>query len=156
MLLEARRNGFLYRSRRAELHREGHAPDYPATVATPWRLACDQLCAPAWALLNLLAWYAPDTIPLDQLLTPDTNHLTLPDPVNAASQPRLTDPLHQHRPITELVAYGLLTHAGRRCWLRCWLPRCGMRTEFGAHDTLLVAHGVCWWGGSAAVELLKL
>jgi hypothetical protein len=112
VLLEARRNGFLYRSRRAELHREGHAPDYPATVATPWRLACDQLCAPEWALLNLLAWYAPDTIPLDQLLTPDTDHLTLPDPVNAASQPRLTDPLHQHRAILELVAYGLLTHAG--------------------------------------------
>jgi hypothetical protein len=98
VLLEARRNGFLYRSRRAELHREGHAPDYPATVATPWRLACDQLSAPAWALLNLLAWYAPDTIPLDHLLTPDTDYLTLPDPVNAASQPRLTDPLHQHRP----------------------------------------------------------
>ncbi|HEV7450292.1 MAG TPA: sigma-70 family RNA polymerase sigma factor [Pseudonocardiaceae bacterium] len=104
----------LYRYRRAELHREGHAPDYPATVATTWQLAFDQLTPLARALLNLLAWYAPDTIPLDQLLAPDTDHLQLPEPVHTPLRPLLTDPLQQHRAITELVAYGLLSRAGPR------------------------------------------
>jgi hypothetical protein len=111
VLLEARRNGFLYRSRRAELHREGHAPDYPATVATPWRLACDQLSAPAWALLNLLAWYVPDTIPLDQLLAPDTDPHT-PRPGQRGVSTAADRPTPPAPAITELVAYGLLTHAG--------------------------------------------
>jgi DNA-binding SARP family transcriptional activator len=104
----------LYRCRRAELHREGHAPDYPATVATTWQLTFDQLTPLARALLNLLAWYAPDTIPLDQLLDPATDHLQLPEPIHTTLRPLLIDPLQQHRAITELVAYGLLTRAGPR------------------------------------------
>ncbi len=104
----------LYRDRRAELHREGHAPDYPDTVATTWQLTFDQLTPLARALLSLLAWYAPDTIPLDQLLAPDTDHLQLPEPVHTALWPLLIDQLQQHRAITELVAYGLLTRAGPR------------------------------------------
>jgi hypothetical protein len=103
----------LYRSRRAELHQQGHAPDYPATVATTWQLAFDQLSVPARALLNLLAWYAPDTIPLDQWLS-DTHRLDLPEPVNTLLRPLLIDELHRHRAITELIAYGLLTRAGPR------------------------------------------
>jgi DNA-binding SARP family transcriptional activator len=102
----------LYRCRRAELHQQGHAPDYPATVATTWQLAFDQLSAPARALLNLLAWYAPDTIPLDRLLTADTDHLKLPEPVNTVLRPLLTDALRRHRAITELISYGLLTRNG--------------------------------------------
>lgn len=102
----------LYRCRRAELHQQGHAPDYPATVATTWQLAFDQLSAPARALLNLLAWYAPDTIPLDRLLTADTDHLKLPEPVNTVLRPLLTDALRRHQAITELISYGLLTRNG--------------------------------------------
>ena len=34
------------------------------------------------ALLNLLAWHAPDTIPLDRLLTANTDHLKRPEPVD--------------------------------------------------------------------------
>jgi DNA-binding SARP family transcriptional activator len=102
----------LYRSRRAELHRQGHAPDYPATVATTWQLAFDQLSAPAQALLNVLAWYAPDTIPLDRLLTCDTDRLTLGEPANGLLRPLLTDALHRHRAITELISFSLLTRAG--------------------------------------------
>lgn len=102
----------LYRSRRAELHQQGHAPDYPDTVATTWQLAFDQLSRPARALLNLLAWYAPDSIPLHRLLTPETDCLQLPEPVTALVLPLLNDSLHQHRPITELLAYGLLTRSG--------------------------------------------
>lgn len=102
----------LYRSRRAELHRQGHAPDYPATVATTWQLAFDQLSAPAQALLNVLAWYAPDTIPLDRLLTCDADRLTLGEPANGLLRPLLTDALHRHRAITELISFSLLTRAG--------------------------------------------
>jgi hypothetical protein len=102
----------LYRSRRAELHQQGHAPDYPATVATTWQLAFDQLSTPAQALLNVLAWYAPDTIPLDRLLTCDTDRLRLPDPANRPLRPLLTDALHRHRAISELISYGLLTRVG--------------------------------------------
>lgn len=102
----------LYRSRRADLHQQGHAPGSPATVATTWQLAFEKLTTPARALLNLLAWYAPDTIPLDRLLTCDTDHLTLPEPVNSQLQPLLADALYRHRAITELISYGLLTRIG--------------------------------------------
>jgi len=102
----------LYRSRRAELHQQGHAPDYPDTLATTWQLTFDQLSPSARALLNLLAWYAPDAIPLDLLLTAETDHLQLPAPVTALVQPLLNDALHQHQAITELLAYGLLTRSG--------------------------------------------
>jgi DNA-binding SARP family transcriptional activator len=102
----------LYRSRRAELHQQGHAPDYPATVATTWQLAFDQLSAPAQALLNVLAWYAPDTIPLDRLLTCDADRLTLAEPADRLLRPLLTDALHRHRAITELISYSLLTRVG--------------------------------------------
>ncbi|MBV8995578.1 MAG: winged helix-turn-helix domain-containing protein [Pseudonocardiales bacterium] len=100
----------LYRSRRAELHQQGHAPDYPDTVATTWQLAFDQLSPPARALLNLLAWYAPDSIPLDRLFTPAT--IQLPETVTALVRPLLNDSVHQHWAITELLAYGLITRTG--------------------------------------------
>jgi DNA-binding SARP family transcriptional activator len=102
----------LYRGRRAELHQQGHAPDYPATVATTWQLAFDQLSPPAQALLNVLAWYAPDTIPLDRLLTGDADRLTLSEPVNGLLRPLLTDALHRHQAISELISYSLLTRVG--------------------------------------------
>jgi DNA-binding SARP family transcriptional activator len=104
----------LYRNRRAELHQQGHAPDYPDTVATTWQLAFDQLSPPARALLNLLAWYATDAIPLDRLLAADPDSHKLVEPVNATLRPLLTDPLHRHRAVTELITYGLLTHARPR------------------------------------------
>jgi DNA-binding SARP family transcriptional activator len=104
----------LYRSRRAELHRHGRPPDYPDTVATTWQLAFDQLSADARAVLNLVAWYAPDVIPLDRLLSPDTDHLTLPEPAGTLLRPLLRDPLTRHQAITELITYGLLTRGGPR------------------------------------------
>jgi DNA-binding SARP family transcriptional activator len=102
----------LYRSRRAELHQQGHAPDYPATVATTWQLAFDQLSARAQALLNVLAWYAPDTIPLDRLLTCETDRLTLREPAHSLLMPLLADALLRHQAITELMSYSLLTRVG--------------------------------------------
>lgn len=104
----------LYRRRRAELHQRGHAPDYPATVATTWQLAFDQLTPRARALLNLLAWYASDAIPLDRLLTTDADHLALPEQIEVLLQPLMVDELCQHRVVTELISYGLLTRAEPR------------------------------------------
>ncbi|HYQ69426.1 tetratricopeptide repeat protein [Actinophytocola sp.] len=57
----------LYRDRSAELHREGRPADYPHTVATTWRLAIDHLSEPAREMLNILAFYAPDAIPMELL-----------------------------------------------------------------------------------------
>ncbi len=103
----------LYRQRRAEMHHEGNVPDYPATVATTWQLAFARLSPSARALLNLLCWYAPDTIPLDRLFsTTDMKQIELPEPVEKLLRPLLADELHRHRATAELVAYGLLTPAG--------------------------------------------
>jgi hypothetical protein len=101
----------LYSHRRAELHREGQTPDYPETVATTWELALHQLSAQARALLNLFAWCAPDNIPMDQLFARDIDHVTLPEAVSAPLRSLLTDPLQRHRALTELITYGLVTHA---------------------------------------------
>jgi DNA-binding SARP family transcriptional activator len=102
----------LYRDRRSELHQQGHVPDYPDTVATTWQLAFDQLSPSARALLNVLAWYASDAIPLDRLLAADPDRLKLAEPVNAALWPLVTDQLQRQRAVTELIAYGLLTRGG--------------------------------------------
>ena len=62
----------LYRGHHlALLEREKPSQDYPATVATTWALAFEQVEAamPAAAdLLRLCAFLAPDTIPLDMLV----------------------------------------------------------------------------------------
>lgn len=83
----------LYRERSAELHDEGKPADYPHTVATTWQLAMDQLTAEARELLNLIAFYAPDAIPV---------HLLLGS----------WDELTRHRAVGELVAHGLVSPAG--------------------------------------------
>lgn len=89
----------LYRDRSTELHEEGRPADYPHTVATTWQLAIDRLTKPAQALLNLLAFYAPDAIPVRRLLT-------------AVDEGPLADELARHRAIGELCAYSLVTPAG--------------------------------------------
>lgn len=58
----------LYRAQRPKMHRVGKAPDYSQTVATTWSLAFEKISPEARELLNLLCWYAPDSIPLGALL----------------------------------------------------------------------------------------
>ena len=82
----------LYRDRGAELHAEGRPADYPHTVATTWQLAMDRLTDQARELLNLIARYAPDAIPVHLLLSS-------------------WDELTRHRAIGELIAYGLVSPA---------------------------------------------
>ncbi|HEV2779514.1 MAG TPA: tetratricopeptide repeat protein, partial [Actinophytocola sp.] len=83
----------LYRDRGAELHLEGRPADYPHTVATTWQLAMDRLTEKTRELLNLIAFYAPDAIPVHLLL-------------------HSWDELARHRVIGELHSYGLVTPAG--------------------------------------------
>jgi AAA ATPase domain len=104
----------LYRRRRAEMHREGHAPDYDEQVATTWQLAFDRLTSPARALLNLLCWYAPDAIPLDRLFADHAVDLDLPSTVASEVQPLVADELCRYSAIVGLAAYSLVTRAGVR------------------------------------------
>ncbi len=60
-----------FRQRRADLLARGEPVGYPGTVATTWQLAFTQLgeTAPtATGLLRLIAFFAPDAIPLGMLL----------------------------------------------------------------------------------------
>jgi hypothetical protein len=100
----------LYRGRRSELHGQGRLPDYPHTVTTTWQMAIDRLSATARALLNILCFYAPDSIPVHLLLTPRTPaEITLPDAVEPPLRVLLNDELARHRAVGDLLAYGLIT-----------------------------------------------
>jgi hypothetical protein len=90
-----------YQDKSALLHKEGRPTDYPDTVATTWQLAMDRLSPNAKALLNLLAFYAPDAIPV---------HLLLPNATMAELAP-LTDEFTRHQAVGELCAYSLVTPA---------------------------------------------
>lgn len=94
----------LYRDRSTELHADGRPADYPHTVATTWQLAMDRLSANARAVLNLLAFYAPYTIPIHRLLA-------FANTGDEEIRP-LADELARHRAIGELCAYSLVTPAG--------------------------------------------
>ena len=63
----------LFRQRRVDLLSRGEPGGHGKTVATTWELAfkrLQQTCASAVGLLQLLAFYAPDAIPLHLLLRP--------------------------------------------------------------------------------------
>jgi hypothetical protein len=93
-----------YRERSADLHREGRPADYPHTVATTWRLAIERLTTNARTLLNLLAYYAPDAIPVQLLLaSPDVGGIELAEVI----QPLLADELARSQAIGELHRYDL-------------------------------------------------
>src|SRR5262249_2543370 len=40
---------------------------YPSNVATTWQASVDQLAQPERALLNVLAWFAPEPVPVSLL-----------------------------------------------------------------------------------------
>jgi hypothetical protein len=82
----------LYHDRSGELLTEGRPSDYPHTVATTWQIAIDHLSDSAREMLNILAFYAPDAIPL---------------PLIFAS----VDELDRYRTIGELLSYSLVSSA---------------------------------------------
>jgi hypothetical protein len=99
----------LYRDRAAELHREATLTDYPHTVATTWQLAMDRLPPTAATLLNLLAFLAPDAVPVNLILSADPDTITLPDGLAPLLHPLLTDELTRMRALGELRAFSLIT-----------------------------------------------
>jgi hypothetical protein len=99
----------LFQSRRTELWQKERPPlDYPATVATTWDLAFQQVqrASPTGAdLLNLCAFLAPDDIPQD-LLRGGVQHL--PPPLAEA----VADPLKFDQAVAALLQYSLLERTG--------------------------------------------
>ena len=105
----------LFRQRRAELLARGEPTGYSKTVASTWALAFDRLqqTAPgAVGLLRLLAFCAPEAIPLRLLLQPRPGLAEqLGEEVAPVLAPLLEDPLAAGDAIGALRRYSLVTPA---------------------------------------------
>jgi Tetratricopeptide repeat len=100
--------------RRPELLSRGEPTGYPETVATTWRLAFEDLqqAAPrAAGLLRLLAFCAPEAIPLRLLLQPRPGLAGRLGEQVAVLAPLLEDPLMAGDAIAALRRYSLVTPA---------------------------------------------
>ena len=102
----------LFRERRGELLTRGQVDGYNKTVATTWSVAFQRLqeiCPSAVALLRLMAWCAPDQIPV-LLLTHGARPPELPDAAVAEQLlPLLTDPLAADDALTALQRFSLVS-----------------------------------------------
>jgi hypothetical protein len=105
----------LFRQRRADLLRRGEPTGYSQTVATTWTLAFEDLqqAAPGAAgLLRLLAFCAPEAIPLRLLLQPRPGLAgRLAPEVAPVLMPLLEDLLAAGDAIAALRRYSLITSA---------------------------------------------
>jgi hypothetical protein len=105
-----------FRQRRPDLLARGEPTGYPRTVATTWRLAFEDLqrVAPgAGGLLRLLAFCAPEAVPLRLLLHPRPGLAgRLGGEVTPVLAPLLEDPLAAGDAIAALRRYSLVTPAG--------------------------------------------
>jgi len=104
-----------FRQRRADMLVRGEPIGYSETVATTWRFAFEDLqqAAPgAVGLLRLLAFCAPEAVPLRLLLQPRPELAEqLGDEVVPALAPLLEDPLAAGDSIRALRRYSLVTLA---------------------------------------------
>ena len=102
-----------YRQRRADLLGRGEPTGYPGTVATTWRLAFEDLAqaAPGAAgLLRLLAFCAPEAIPLRLLLQPRPGLAgQLGEDVAPVLTLLLEDPLEAGDTVAALRRYSLIS-----------------------------------------------
>ena len=105
----------LFRKRRPEMLARGEPTGYPETVATTWRLAFEdvqQAAAGAAGLLRLLAFCAPDAIPLRLLLQPRRGLAgQLGEEVAPVLAPLLEDELAAGDAIAALRRYSLISPA---------------------------------------------
>ena len=105
----------LFRQRRAELLARGEPTGYDKTVASTWALAFDRLQQTepgAVGLLRLLAFCAPEAIPLRLLLQPRPGLAgRLGEEVAPVLVPLLEDPLAASDAIAALRRYSLVTPA---------------------------------------------
>ena len=103
----------LFLQRRADLLRRGEPTGYPETVATTWRVAFEHLqdAAPGAAgLLRLLAFCAPEAIPLRLLLQPRPGLAgQLTPEVASVLAPLLEDELAAGDAIAALRRYSLIS-----------------------------------------------
>ena len=105
----------LFRARQADLLTRGQASGHPADVAATLGLALSRLAEdapPAAGLVRLLAFLAPEPVPLNLLLT-DEQAAGLLDPEVAAEVGQLLgDPVAAGDAMTALRRYSLVTPAG--------------------------------------------
>ncbi len=105
----------LFRRRRADILGRGEPTGYPETVATTWRLAFEDIqeAAPGAAgLLRLLAFFAPEAIPLRLLLQPRPGLAQgLGEDMAPVLVPLLEDELAAGDAIAALRRYSLITPA---------------------------------------------
>ena len=105
----------LFRARQADLLARGEASGHPADVAATLGLAVSRLAeqAPAAAgLVRLLAFLAPEPVPLNLLLANEQAAGLLDREVMAEVGPLLGDPVAAGDAITALRRYSLVTPAG--------------------------------------------
>ncbi|HKO54623.1 MAG TPA: FxSxx-COOH system tetratricopeptide repeat protein [Thermoanaerobaculia bacterium] len=94
----------LFRTRRDELWKDEEPPeDYPATVATTWSLAFDQLSPEAIALMNMASVLAPEPIPRS-LIEACAKFCE-----EGAAGHELLDPLVRNRAVAALLEQSLIT-----------------------------------------------
>ena len=104
-----------FRGRRGALLARGEPVGYSGTVATAWSLAFDRIDTEPQAvgLLRLLAFCAPEAVPLSLLLRPRPGLAEeLGASVVPALVPLLNDPLAANDAIAVLRRYSLITPAG--------------------------------------------
>ena len=106
----------LLQRRRVDLLSRGQPAGYDKTVATCWSLAfarLDQQAPQAAGLLRLLAFCAPEPIPLDLLLRPgpDFIHALAPD-LAPVIGPLLNDQLTAYDAVADLRRYALVSITG--------------------------------------------
>lgn len=128
----------VFKQRWQELLRRGKPDNYPATVATTWEIsfeAAERECPAAAALLNLLAFCAPEELPLsavrngtkhlpEKLAAVVADELSFGDAIAALRRysllVRQDDSVTLHR-LVQLVARDRLPEAEQRYWVEAAL-----------------------------------
>lgn len=136
----------LYREHRPQLHHLGSAPDYDLLVDTMWEVSFKMLPETAQTILNVLAWFAPEVIPLDLLSrrsaidgVPDT----FADRINAA----FADEIDYLNAVSSLSRYGLITVNRREANIH-------RLTQAVTRDNAATSGSADEWATAAAAVLL--
>jgi len=141
----------LFRDRQADLLARGEASGHPADVAATLGLALSRLAEdapPAAGLVRLLAFLAPEPVPLDLLLTDEQAAGLLGPEVVAEVGPVLGDPVAAGDAMTALRRYSLVTPAGDGLVLVHRMVQAITRAQLSAEEAGL-------WG-RAATALVEL
>lgn len=136
----------LYRKHRRRLHELGNAPDYDLRVGTTWEVSFQMLPETAQTILNVLAWVAPEMIPLD-LLSRQSPTEGAPDTVAGRIDAAFTHEIDYLNAVSTLSGYGLITVNDRDADVH----RLIQAVTRDSAETSNTAH--LWAAGAAAVLL---